>query len=148
MRDVKKYDELSGAEQDKVDAFLAALKLASNKTDLNFILSFAYLIFMVAIGLSVSLIGAMLTIRSLGLGLDMIIAGMYFVAIGIGFFIFLVIASLLIKEKMSKELYLMFGIKSLAKDIFEMEKSDLRNLKWNWRKVVKEDGSTKRTGNE
>ena len=148
MKDVKKYDELSGADKDKVGAFLTATRLASNKTDLNFILSFAYLIFMSTIGLSTSIIGAMLTIRSLGLGLDMIIAGMYFVAIGIGFFIFLVIASLLIKEKMSKELYLMFGIKSLAKDIFEMEKSDLRNLKWNWRKVVKEDGSTKRTGNE
>lgn len=148
MRNVKKYDELSGAEQDKVNAFLTATKFASNKTDMNFILSFAYLIFMVAIGLSVSLMGAMLTIRSLGLGLDMIIAGMCFVAIGIGFFIFLVIASLFVKEKMSKELYLMFGIKSLAKDIFEIEKSDLRNLKWNWRKVVKEDGSTKRTRNE
>lgn len=142
---MKRYDELSGAEQDKVDAFLTASRFVSNKTDMNFILSFAYLIFMVAIGFSVSIIGAILTIRSLELGLDMIIAGMYFVVIGIGFFIFLVIAVFFIKEKMSKELYLMFGIKSLAKDIFEMDKSDLRNLKWNWRKVVKEDGPTKRT---
>lgn len=134
VRNVKEYDKLSSTERDRVNAFLAASKFASSKTDMNLILSFVYLMFMVVIGLSVSVIGAMLTIRSLALGLDMIIAGMYFVAIGIGLFIFLVITSLVVKEKMSKEMYLMFRIKNLGRDIFEIEKSDLKRLGWNWKK--------------
>jgi len=114
---MKSYDDLSNAEKDKVKTYLL-YRNGLIKYSMT-ILSLAYIAVFIGFPLS-----------SLPY-LQLFVAGVYLMAIGL----FLAIIVFYKIKKYEKYAHLAFGITDVMEDVFEIKKTDIKELKKTWKKV-------------
>lgn len=154
VKPMKKYEDLTKKEKEK----LMAYQLLSNECNTNYtynsLLCFTYLLLffiilgiMILIVVSLGLMGIMLQSEALLHTANQVITIIPF----IGFmymilFLVLLVVTSIIRTRDKKFLYGTFGISSVRKDIFDIQKGDLkgitlprRKLKCNQKKSLKKE---------
>ena len=109
---MRKYEDLSKAEKEKLNTYLQYLTI--NSIAMIIIVVFALTIFLVGTGLIF-----IFTIPVI------IVTGVLFMGVGYVFILFIMLVNL--REK--KYLFLIFGYKDTYKDVFNVERKDLRKVK-------------------
>jgi len=140
---MKKFEELNNTEKEKFNSYLNLKGLMRNDYNSNVILAFIILLFGAVLSMSIALIG--LNLISIGLDFDSgsVVQGGFNVigSSSIATVAFMLIFVLILflayyrKQQDEKLLYMIFEINDVTKDIMDINKEDIKKIRFGWRKV-------------
>ena len=133
---MKTYDDLTKEDKDKTHAFLGAISVFNQHLIHDSITTLAFLMVITIMSLSITTMGFCIIDVSINVAKFMIVYGIIILAFGLVISLVFVLLRLIKKEKLSKELYLAFGMESARDDIFQITDEDLKTLKRGWKKKV------------